>query len=753
MKRLARLFVAALALVPALAYGQGAVLQGGGFTPGHVPQYVGSGNQAVIQDGGTAAGGQAGVNPSEFALTARGTGTAPYSAQGSGPNGTISCLYDAPITNPTGYHYFCMSPNGQGGQALISIGPGGTASPLPMTMILNGTSYAFPGAFSGLTIGVTGITGATTGNCLYVNGVVLGQQPCAQNIAVGSTVIGSGTPNGLLYDNAGVLGNLATANSGVLVTSAGGLPSISTTLPSALAMGTPASIVLTNGTGLPVATGISGLGSGVATALGVNIGSAGAPVLFNGAGGTPSSITLTNGTGLPISGGITGLGANVATFLATPSSANLRAALTDETGTGAAVFANTPSLVTPSIDAATGVSLALGGCSLSGVFCANGNGFFSGFLDVVSSSANAFAVGQSGASNPAFNVDTSTSSQATGLNIKGAAAGGGLAVSVVSSGSNENLGVDAKGSGTITLGAVSTGNILLTRPTGVLAATDGSGVRIGGTINTGSLGGLKVGTTWTGAITNIAGIFNEPTFDASANINTYYGLSLNGPAITAGGAVANLYGLRIGLQTGATTINQAIYTQGNQKVGFGTSNAQAHFHINENTVQNITPPSGTLLFFSAADNSAAQAVYDSYGNSSAISQLIFRRAEGTAASPTAVQSGDTLGNLVSEGHDGTSYSAATAAVAFVACANWTNGPSHCTDVVLSTTASGGNFASETLRVLGAGNVKFTNAANFSANASVATSLGSVGPVGSHTTVQKWLTVVDNTGATLYIPAF
>jgi len=43
-------------------------------------------------------------------------------------------------------------------------------------------------------------------------------------------------------------------------------------------------------------------GTGILTALGVNIGSAGAPVLFNGAGGTPSSITLTNGSGLPTTG-------------------------------------------------------------------------------------------------------------------------------------------------------------------------------------------------------------------------------------------------------------------------------------------------------------------------------------------------------------------------------------------------------------------------------------------------------------------
>jgi len=65
--------------------------------------------------------------------------------------------------------------------------------------------------------------------------------------------------------------------------------------------------------------------------------------------GIPASGTLTNCTGLPVSTGVSGLGANVATFLTTPSSANLAAALTDETGTGAAVFANSPTLVTPNL--------------------------------------------------------------------------------------------------------------------------------------------------------------------------------------------------------------------------------------------------------------------------------------------------------------------------------------------------------------------------------------------------------------------
>jgi hypothetical protein len=94
------------------------------------------------------------------------------------------------------------------------------------------------------------------------------------------------------------------------------------------------------------------------------------PIASGGTGSTSTTFVnlATNVTGtLPVANGGTGItsfGTGVATWLGTPSSANLAAAVTDETGTGALVFANTPTLVTPVLGTPT--SGQLSNCTVDG---------------------------------------------------------------------------------------------------------------------------------------------------------------------------------------------------------------------------------------------------------------------------------------------------------------------------------------------------------------------------------------------------
>jgi hypothetical protein len=73
------------------------------------------------------------------------------------------------------------------------------------------------------------------------------------------------------------------------------------------------------------------------------------------AAGTSGQVLLSGGAGSPT---WSTLGTGVATFLATPSSANLAAAVTDETGSGVLVFATSPSLTTPVLGTPTSGNLA-----------------------------------------------------------------------------------------------------------------------------------------------------------------------------------------------------------------------------------------------------------------------------------------------------------------------------------------------------------------------------------------------------------
>lgn len=123
-------------------------------------------------------------------------------------------------------------------------------------------------------------------------------------------------------------------------------------------------------------------------------------------------------------------------------------------------------------------------------------------------------------------------------------------------------------------------------------------------------------------------------------------------------------------------------------------------------------------------------------------------------------SGGTIGRLRSNGADQLIWDSDSGAAQFELATSATGRATFYADSSQSILASLTNIPlllkvnnTTSVELLTAGNVKFNNAASFSANASVATVLGSIGPVGSHTTVQKWLTIVDSGGATLYIPAF
>jgi hypothetical protein len=143
--RLARFAGTLLALLGMSAAAHAAaVLQSGPWLPGHAPMYsAGGASQPVVQDSGPAGGGPTGVGLSEGLFVARGTGNPPFVGAGTGPLGANICDYDAPVTNPTGYHFLCWTADAITGHGLIEYGAGGGATPSILDFVINGVTYPF----------------------------------------------------------------------------------------------------------------------------------------------------------------------------------------------------------------------------------------------------------------------------------------------------------------------------------------------------------------------------------------------------------------------------------------------------------------------------------------------------------------------------------------------------------------------------------------------------------------------------------
>ena len=155
-----------------------------------------------------------------------------------------------------------------------------------------------------------------------------------------------------------------------------------------------------------------------------------------------------------------------------------------------------------------------------------------------------------GATNPGLQVDVQAASHATGLIITSAAAAGGVGLAAISSGTNKNLTIDAKGSGTITLGGTSTGNINISR---TLVLTNALGVAYGG-------------TNATTQSTNALVYYNGTAYTSSSDL-TYNGtdlvLSTNHSGSFHGGRfVLGVIGGNAGMSIGLDASVMQIYREG-----------------------------------------------------------------------------------------------------------------------------------------------------------------------------------------------
>jgi len=354
------------------------------------------------------------------------------------------------------------------------------------------------------------------------------------------------------------------------------------------------------------------------------------PVLVTPALGTPSSATLTNATGLPISTGVSGLGTGVATMLSTPTSANIIAAVTDETGSGALVFGTAPSV--------SSLIVTSGGANITGNLVANSSGATAGEVRIVEPNGSEYTAlrAQAQTSNITYTLPAAdgTSGQLLSTNGSGALSWASM--------SGWGLTGNSITASTAALGAAPTGGSWLgtTNSAALSIATNNSTRMI-----IASLGGISMGSTLTvnDLITgnNGATISGTLTVNNGINAATTINTGTSTGAVTIGGTGAQTINIGSTALTAATTQTVNIGTA-------GSSSAIKNVNIGSNSSSSsVVVVSGTGGI--SLNANANQPTNINTGTSTGAVNIATGSSGGVV---TIGRSGGTLTTLGSLGHTG-----------------------------------------------------------------------------------------------------